>query len=261
METFDYDLFHSLFENLFAFVDYIGGRSTEGASITDINSEDITGCLELSIFPQLGIIKRGSEMHIHDYVRIEEKDRVIGLKGVFVSFLEEGDISSNSYFYEFAHMDNDGDPNEYVKKFNIDEVVVELLREQDNSPGSVNKGSDYGKNLIQASIDRSSEFPDSDRDQLKYRCLVEGKGFDIWKVGFHDGPFQLVMTDSNQIGLLNDDMIVNHYLRGTSLTKFNVEALSSTESAQFSIEPNNFRWYNYGSIDIDPDLTKKNRRR
>ncbi len=262
MSEFDYKLFHNLFSELHQFTDFVRGyESTQGAKVKSRDGSDITACLDLSIFPQLrNIEKWGENIDLVKYFEVREGEKVVGEKGIIVSCMDWSDLEEPFFYYEFAHLEQSGNVEEYVRELHVDYVVAKVLANLAINQSGQEKGSDQGKALIARAIEncREDDLPDELKAEFKYRCIVEGDGFEVWKVGLHQGPYQIFLIAPNLFNNIDIDFVFNHYLRGSCPEKIGpFRPMDDGKLAEIALECYGGGWYNKGVIDLDPEATQR----
>ena len=260
MSEFDYDLFRQLVENLHNFMEYVGNDFIpDDRTVTDHKGQDITGCINLSIFPQLANIKEwGENIDSVAYHETKEEDRIVAAKGVIRSCMDWDGIGDPQYFYEIKHSEVSGTVEEQVREIHIDQLVLgvwgSIDRKQPNEP----RGSEDYRAFIEKLVRECDDLTDQGKDDIKYKCLVEAENFEIWKVGLHQGPYQLFIAGNKFLCRVRADGIIKDYLEGKKLEK--VPKLPEMDDDKFSalrFHEYNGGWYNKGAVDLDPDLTIK----
>ena len=278
MGEFDYKLFHTLFDKLCAFDEFLDGeKEIEGAKVEDAWDEskaDITGCLHLSIFDTLKKMcerhefVRGENVDLAEYHEIKDGDKIVGAKGIMLSQMDWCDADEPQYYYEFAHLERDGKVEEYIREVHVDEIVMKVFSDSfGDKITSLPKGRDESKKLLDLLIQNSSkgEIDTVAPEGLKYKCLLEGyqanaNYFEIWKLGYVDGDksYRLFILGPQFLGELNDDSILKSYLHGKKLENFgSLEKMSEERLAEMKMYGSEGTWYHEGKIELEAEKKKK----
>lgn len=265
MPEFDYKLFHALFNDIYKFRGAIPKDiPLHEEEFTDHKGNDISDCVKLSklsIFPQLKNIRKwGENVLLTEYLEIKKRDKIVGAKGVIVSGQDWRDIDEPTFYYEFAHLEKEEGVEEYVRELHMDDVIMKVFANLDKKPSAKEKGSDERKALVERAVNNciDEEIPSQAKAGIKYRCLVEGEHFEVWKVGFHQGSYQLFITAPSFISGFDSVFLIRYYLRGTPLEKLEaLEPMSNDQLAKFTLIVYDGDWYNVGVVDLDPELTAK----
>ena len=280
MGEFDYKLFHTLFDKIYAFKaflncekDIIGAKvvtDTFGPTDKNLRRIDITGCLHLSIFDELknmckhGDFVQGENVNLAEYHEIKDGDKIVGAKGIMSSNMDWCDADEPQYYYEFAHLERDGKVEEYIRELHVDEVVMKVFSDSfGDKIALLPNGRDESKKLIDVFIKNSKD--EIETKGLKYKCLLEGyqanaNYFEIWKLGYaeFEKSYRLLILCPQFLSELNDDFVLKAYMYGQKLESVGpFEKMSEEELAKMQMYVNPATWYHEGKIELEAEKKKK----
>lgn len=263
MKKFDYQLFHTLFDNVWNFRDAIEEGTPEEVDITDHSGKDISACTRLSIFPQLkNITHWGENVELHDYFELKQGKRIVGAKGVIISGMDWVDVDEPVFYYEFRHVERGTNVDEYIRELHLDDVVTNVFAPLTKPSSGPERGSEPCKEVVCGLISRADphEFAPESRSQIKYKCIFEGEDVEVWKVGFHNSSYQLFLVAPSFLAGVNTEAFIHHYLRGVQLTEKTgpVKPMPTEQLEKMALQGHDGNWLNIGAIDLDLQLTIRN---
>lgn len=246
-EKFDYRLFHKLFDKLYLFQSFL--EDSEKTPL--ILDHDIINCLKLSIFPKLRDINHFERnLDLVKYHKIKHKGAIVGARGVIASYSDISGPENPVYLYEFAHLEKEDKPEEYILELHLDDITMKLTDHLDIKSKNNKKGSDFSRELISRAIKNDDNLRPEQKADLSSKCLIQSRLFEIWKVGFYHGSYQLFITAPHFFHPIESEDYIKYYLKDSAIAEPRkpLPRLDSERLANLTLEE---EWYHAGIIDLD----------
>ncbi len=241
----------------------LGVPKKEERKIRDPSGKDITACMGLSIFQKLKNIEHwGENINLVAYHELKNGRRIMGARAVIDSYMDWCNWDEPHFYYELAHLNEEGKPREYARELALDKVVQQVFY-QEKVPRRI-ESSPRHEELIKRAIEKGfkEHFLEKDVDFFQSTahstCIVQHPKFEIWKCGFEwpeikFPPYQLLILAPKFVYCIGPEItgrILEKYLKGK---KF-LPTLVSQEDSSFSLPMpgsgwnEDFHWFNVGKL-------------
>jgi len=273
MTKFDYELFHQLLKEIYRFQELFDEETNfEALDLDELNEAlhtsfdkvDLRPCVKLPYFPLFENIKEwGENVDLWAYAELKEGERVIGAKGIIASSMDWIDPHTPVYLYEAAHIETGERVEEYVSEVYMDDIFVQVF--SGLSTNDDPKGTDECRSLLERAIentDMEETLDGRSRDELRYRCIVEGEGFEVWKVGFYQEGYQLLAISPKFLSGFRENALLASYVKGETVAEFKLPEMTDEQLKEVRLPGDGDAcWYNIGGLDLDPERTTINKQR